>query len=107
MCAKTHRPGREQCLTASKVTGHTGSRDAPSVRASLVSSDITRGERRFAQGGASIASRLAVKATAIGWAGSGSASTNHSKRMRGHDDAPDLTTRQRIFEDGADFAPHR
>jgi hypothetical protein len=63
-CAQAKR--RKQCLTAWKVTGLTRPCDAHSVRASLVSSGIIRGERRFAPGSASIASRRAAKVTTIG-----------------------------------------
>jgi hypothetical protein len=57
---------RGQCLTVWKVTGITRQLDAQSVMASLVSSGIILGEPRFAPGSASIASRRAVKVTAIG-----------------------------------------
>ena len=50
---------------------------------------------------------LAARVTAIGWVGSKSPSTSCPKTARGRHDAPDLTARQRIFEDSADFAPHR
>jgi hypothetical protein len=73
-CTQAKR--RKQCLTAWKVTGLTRSCDAQSVRASLVSSGIIRGERRFAPGSVSIASRRAAKVTTIGWAGSKSPSTS-------------------------------
>jgi hypothetical protein len=63
-CAQAKR--RKQCLTAWKVTGLTRPCDAQSVRASLVSSGIIRGERRFAPGSASIASRNAAKVMAVG-----------------------------------------
>src|SRR4051812_42715418 len=53
-----------------------------SVRASLVSSGIIRGERRFAPGSASIASRRAAKVTTIGWAGN-SLSTSRPQTARG------------------------
>src|SRR5262249_26028280 len=82
-------------------------RDAQSVMASLVSSDIIRGEPRFALASASIASEHAGRVTAIGWAGSRSPSTSRPKTARGCHDAPDLSTRRTVFEDGADFAPHR
>jgi hypothetical protein len=95
---------RKQCLTASKVTGLTRPCDAQSVRASLVSSGIIRGERRFAPASALIASRRAAKVTAIGWAGSKSLLTSRPKTARARHDASDLTTRRGIFEDGADFA---
>jgi hypothetical protein len=72
-CAQARR--RKQCLTAWKVMGLTRPCDAQSVRASLVSSGIIRGERRFAPGSASIASRRAAKVTTIGYAGSKSVST--------------------------------
>ena len=42
-------------------------RDAQFVMASLVSSDTTRGELRFAPRSASIASELARRVIAIGW----------------------------------------
>src|SRR6516225_2041236 len=98
---------REQCLTAWKVRGMTRQRDAQSVMASLGSSGIIRGEPRFAPGSASIASELAAKVTAIGWAGSKSPSTSRPKTARGHHDASNLTARQGISEDSADFAPYR
>ena len=50
-------------------------RDAHFVMASLVSSGTTRGEPSFVPISASIASELAGKATATGWAGSKSPST--------------------------------
>src|SRR5436190_22572606 len=103
-CAQAKR--RKQCLTAWKVTGLISPCDAQSVRASLVSSGIIRGERRFAQGNASIASRRAAKVTTIGWAGSKSFSASRPKTARGRHDASDLTTRQGIFGDSADFASH-
>jgi len=103
-CAQAKR--RKQCLTAWKVTGLTRPCDAQSVRASLVSSGIIRGERRFAPGSASIASRRAAKVTTIGWAGSKSLSTSRPKIARGRHDASDITTRQAIHEDSADFASH-
>src|SRR5882672_2906099 len=101
-CAQAKR--RKQCLTAWKVTGLTRPYDAQSVRASLVSSGIIRGERRFAPGSASIASRRAAKVTTIGWAGSNSLSTSRPKTAR--HDASDLTSRQGIFEDSADLASY-
>jgi len=64
-CAQTKR--RKQCLTAWKVTGLTRLFDAQPVEASLVSSGIIRGGRRFAPGSASIASRRAATVTAIGY----------------------------------------
>src|SRR5438445_13806130 len=73
--------------------------------ASLVSSGTTRGEPRFVPRSASIASELAGKVTAIGWAGSKSPSTSCPRTARGLYDGPDLTTRQGIFRDGTDFAP--
>src|SRR4051794_14923070 len=97
---------RKQCLTASKVTGLTRPCDAQSVRASLVSSGIIRGERRFAPASASIASRRAAKVITIGWAGSKSLSTSRPTTARARHDASDLTTRQGIFGDSADFASH-
>jgi hypothetical protein len=103
-CAQARR--RKQCLTAWKVMGLTRPCDAQSVRASLVSSGIIRGERRFAPGSASIASRRAAKVTTIGWAGSNSLLTSRPKTARERHDASDLTTRQGIFEDSADFASH-
>src|SRR6516162_3996753 len=78
--------------------------DAQSVRASLVSSGIIRGERRFVPGSASIASRRAAKVTTIGWAGSKSLSTSRLGTARGRHDASDHTTREGILEDSADFA---
>src|SRR6516162_8978134 len=104
--ARRHK-GEKQCATACKITSRTRSCDAPSVTANSVSSGTIRGEPRFAPGSASIASELAARVTAIGWVGSKSRSTNCPKTARGRHDAPDLTTRQRIFEDSADFAPHR
>src|SRR5438046_8675394 len=95
-CAQAKR--RKQCLTAWKVTGPTRPCDAQSVRASLVSSGIIRGERRFAPGSASIASRRAAKVTTIGWAGSNPLSTNRPQTARGRHDAADLTTRHGTFE---------
>src|SRR5215472_17421996 len=65
-----------------------------------------RGERRFAPGSASIASRRVAKVTTIGWAGSNSLSTSRPGTARGRHDASDLTTRQGIREDSADFASH-
>jgi len=97
---------REQCLTAWKVRGLTGPRAAQSVMASLGSSGIIRGERRFAPRSASIASERAVKVTAIGWAGSKSP-WRRPRTARGRHDLTNLTTRQGISEDSADFAPHR
>jgi len=55
------------------------------VMASLVSSGITRGERRFAPGSASNASERATKVTAIGWAGFKSPSTNRKTARGPHD----------------------
>src|SRR5262249_38145078 len=98
---------REQCLTAWKVTGLTEPHDAQSVMASLVSSGITHCERRFVPGSASIASERVTKVTAIGWAGSESPSTSLPRTARGRHDPSDLSTRQGISEDSADFAPHR
>jgi hypothetical protein len=57
--------GREQCLTALKVMALTRPCDAQSVMAGLVSSGITRGERRCAPGSASIASECAAKVTQL------------------------------------------
>ena len=102
-CARAKR--RKQCLTAWKVTGLTRPCDAQSVRASLVSSGIIRGERRFAPGSASIASRRAAKVTTIGWAGSKSLSTSRPKTARARHDASYLATRG-ILEGAADFASH-
>jgi hypothetical protein len=51
-------------------------RDGQFVMASLVSSGTTRGEPRFVPRSASIASELAGRVTAIGWAGSRSPSTS-------------------------------
>jgi hypothetical protein len=79
---------------------------AQSVRAILVSSGIIRGERCFAPGSASIASRRAAKVTKIGRAGYKSLSTSRPKASQERHDASDLTTRQGIFEDSADFASH-
>src|SRR5260221_5393213 len=67
---------RLQCPTAPKVLDLVEPRDAQSAMASLVSSGITRGEPRFVPRSASIASKLAGKATALGWAGSKSPSTS-------------------------------
>src|SRR6516165_125605 len=103
-CAQAKR--RKQCLIAWKVTGLKRPCDAQSVMASLVSSGIIRGERRFAPESASIASRRAAKVTSIGWAGSKSLSTNQPGTARGRHDTSDLTTRQGILEDSADFASH-
>ena len=103
-CAQAKR--RKQCRTALKVTGLTRPCDAQSVGASLVSSGIIRGERSFAPGSASIASRRAAKVTTIGWAGSNRFRPSRPKTARGRHDASDLTTRQGIFEDSADFASH-
>src|SRR3954454_19045274 len=58
-CAQAKK--RKQCLTAWKVTALTTPCDAQSVRASLVSSGIVRGERSFAPGNASTASRRGAK----------------------------------------------
>src|SRR6478609_7093559 len=66
-------------------------RDAQFVMASLVSSGTTRGEPRFVPRSASIASELAGKVTAIGWAGSRSPSTSCQRTVRGLHDIPDLT----------------
>src|SRR3954449_11345987 len=90
-CAQPKR--RKQCLTASKVMGLIRPRDAQSVRASLVSSGIIRGERSFAPGSASITSRRAAKVTTIGWAGSKSLSTSRPKTARARHDASYLATR--------------
>src|SRR5262249_18145606 len=87
-CAQAKR--REQCLTAWKVTGLTGRRDAQSVRASLVSSGIIHGEARFAPGSASIVSERDAKVTATGSAGSKSPSTSRLKIARGPHDLSDL-----------------
>jgi hypothetical protein len=67
-CAQAKR--RKQCLTAWNVLGLTRPGDAQSVRASLGSSGIIRGERRFAPGSASIASKLAAKVTTTTTGGS-------------------------------------
>src|SRR6516164_5977428 len=80
---------REQCLTAWKVRGLARPRDAQSVMASLGWSGIIRGEPRFAPGSAPIASKRAVKVTAIGWAGSKLPSTSRPRTARGHYDVPD------------------
>src|SRR6516165_7239938 len=90
---------RDQWLTARKITGLTRISDAQSVMASLVSSGITRGERRFAPGSASIASECAVKVTETGWAGSNSPSSR-PRTARGRHDLTNLTTKQGISEDG-------
>jgi hypothetical protein len=58
-------------------------RDAQFVMASLVSSGTTRGEPRFVPRSASIASELAGKVTAFGWAGSKSPSTSCPRTARG------------------------
>src|SRR5262245_643016 len=89
---------REQCLTAWKLTGLIGPRDAQSVMASLASSGIIRGEPRFAPGRASIASERAAKVTAIGWGGSKPLSTSRPRTARGRHDFSDLTTRQAISQ---------
>src|SRR5262245_29309536 len=102
-CAQTK--WRKQCLTAWKVTGLTRPCDAQSVMASLVSSGIIGGERRFAPGSASIASRRAAKVTTSGWAGS-NRFRGRPKTAQARHGASDLTTRQGIFEDSADFASH-
>jgi hypothetical protein len=80
--------------------------DVQCVKASLASSGTIRGEPRFVPGSASIGLEVGVKVTTIGWAGSKSLSTSRPKTARGRHDASDLTTRQEIFEDGADFASH-
>src|SRR5215470_13946733 len=98
---KTKR--RKQCAIAPKVTGLTEPRDVPSVMASLVSSATTRGEHRSVPRSASIASELAAKVTASGWAGSKSPSTSCQRTARGLHDVSDLTTRRAIFKDSADF----
>src|SRR5262245_5606998 len=81
-------------------------RDAQSVTADLVSSGTTPGEPRSVPGGASIASGIAGKATAIGWGGATSPSTSCQKTLRGLHDISDLTTRQPVSGNGADVAPH-
>src|SRR5258708_21826717 len=96
---------RLQCPTAPKVLDLAVPRDAQFVMASLVSSGTTRGEPRFVPRSASIASELAGKVTAIGWAGSNSPSTSCPRTARGLYDRPDLTTRQAISGNGTDFAP--
>jgi hypothetical protein len=73
-------------------------RDAQFVMPSLVSSGTTRGELPFVRGSVSIASELAEKVTAIGWAGSKLPSTNCQGIARGVYDVPDLTTRQGYLE---------
>src|SRR5258708_4172471 len=95
---------RLQCPTAPKVLDLAVPRDAQFVMASLVSSGTTRGEPSFVPRVASIASELAGKVTAIGWAGSKSASTSCKRTARGHYDAPDLTTRPGIFRNSTDLA---
>jgi hypothetical protein len=72
----------------------------------LVSSGIIGGERRFAPGTASIALRRAAEVTTIGWAGSKSLSPVARKPREGILGASDLTTRQGIFENSADFTSH-
>src|SRR5205807_126054 len=89
-CAQPRR--RKECPTASKVMGLIRPRDAQSVRASLVSSGIIRGERSFAPGSALLALRRAAKVTTIGWAGSKSLSTSPPKIARGPHDSSDLAT---------------
>jgi hypothetical protein len=66
--------------------------------ASLVSSGITPGERRFAPGSASNASERATKVTAIGWAGSESPPTSRPRTARERHDPSDLTTRQEYLK---------
>src|SRR3954452_16338604 len=96
---------RPQCLTAPKALDLAEPRDAQFVMASLVSSGTTRGEPPFAPRSASIASELAGQVTAIGWAGSKSPQNRRQRTARGHDDGPDLTTRQGILKNSRDFAP--
>ena len=98
---------REQCLTASKVTGLARPRDAQSAMASLVSSGIIRGEPRFAPRSASIVSGLAAKVIAFGWAGYKCCSTNCQRTTREPHDASDITTRQAISQNCRDFDPRR
>src|SRR5882672_8082747 len=72
--------------------------------ASLVSSGTTRGEPPFVPRSASIASELAGQVTAIGCPGSKSPWTRRQKTARGlYDVSADLTTRQRILRNSADF----
>ena len=97
---------KKRCLTAWKVTGLTRPSDAQSVKPSLASSGIIRGERRFAPGSASIDSRRAARMITVGWAGSVSLSTSRPRTARRRHDASDFTTRQGMFEDSADFASH-
>src|SRR5262245_26737391 len=103
-CAQTK--WRKQCLTTWKITGLTRPCDAQSVRASLVSSGIIGGERRFVPGSASIASRRAAKVTTSGWAGSNRFRPSRPKTARRRHGASDLTTRQGIFENSADLTSH-
>src|SRR5215471_12059609 len=84
----------------------TRSRDARSVTESLVSSGTTHGGPRFVPRSASIASELAAKVTAIGWAGSKSPSTICQRIARELYERPDVTTRQGICGDRMDFAAH-
>ena len=74
------------------------------VGASLVSSGIIPGERSFAPGSASIASRRAAKVTTSGWAGANRFRPSGRKTARGRHGASDLTTRQGIFENSADLS---
>jgi hypothetical protein len=89
---------RLQRPTAPKVLDLAEPRDAQFVVASLVSPGTTRGEPRFVPRSALIASELAGKLTAIGWAGSKSPSTCCHRTARRLNDGPDLTTRQGILE---------
>src|SRR3954453_12659203 len=66
---------RLRCPIAPIILDLAVPRDAQFVMASLVSSGTTRGEPRSVPRSASIASELAGKVTAIGWAGSKSPST--------------------------------
>jgi hypothetical protein len=50
--------------------------------------------------------KAAAKVTTSGWAGSNRFRPSRPKTAQGRHDASDLTTRQRIFEDSADFTSH-
>jgi hypothetical protein len=97
---------REQCFIARKVRGLTRPCGAQSVMASLVWFGIIRGEPHFAPESASIASKLAAKVTAVGWAGSKPPSTSRPRTARVRHGPSNLTTRQGMFEESADFVPH-
>jgi hypothetical protein len=96
---------RPQCPTALKVLDMAKPRGARFAMASLVSSDTTRGGPLCVPGRASIASKLAGKATAIGCPGFTLLWTLCQRIARGSYDVPDLTARQEILENGADVAP--